>query len=53
VEQLAEELGFDRARLAAQGVVRTVLAGFWMVEDHGHGWEMVLACAEILAGIRG
>lgn len=53
VEQLAEELGFDRARLAAQGVVRTVLAGFWMVEDHGHGWEMVLTCAEILAGIRG
>ena len=49
VDQLAEELGFDRARLRAWGVVRAVLAGFWTLEDHGGVWEGARACAEALS----
>ena len=48
-DQLAEELGFDRARLRAWGVVRMVLVAFWSVEDHGGVWEEARACAEALS----
>lgn len=48
-DQLAEELGFDRARLLGWGLVQAVLAAWWSVEDRGHGWEPWIACAELLA----
>ncbi|MCL5996657.1 MAG: aminoglycoside phosphotransferase family protein [Chloroflexi bacterium] len=53
VDQLAGALDIDRARLAAWSVVRLVLAAFWTWEDHGRGWDDVLACAEILQSIKG
>jgi streptomycin 6-kinase len=49
VDQLAEELGFDRKRLVGWGVAQAVLSAWWMLEDHGHGWEMGIACAEHIA----
>lgn len=49
VDQLAEELGFDRARLLGWGLAQAVLAGWWSFEDHGHGWEGWIACAGVLA----
>jgi streptomycin 6-kinase len=52
VDQLAEELGFDRARLQGWGVAQAVLAAWWALEDHGHGWEPFIACAELLAARR-
>jgi len=52
VDQLAEELGFDRERILGWGVAQAVLSGWWSYEDHGHGWEPVLALAEKLARIR-
>jgi streptomycin 6-kinase len=51
VEQLAEGLGFDRARVVGWGMAQAVLAGWWSFEDHGRGWESWIACAEILAGL--
>lgn len=48
VDQLAEEIATDRERLRAAGVVRAVLASFWMLEDHGAGWERDLVVAEAL-----
>ena len=51
VDQLAEELGFDRARLVGWGLAQAVLAAWWSYEDHGHGWEWGLACAELLAAL--
>lgn len=51
VAQLAEELGFDRARLVGWGVAQAVLAAWWSFEDHGHGWEEWIACAELLAAL--
>lgn len=46
---LAEELGFDRMRLVGWGVAQAVLSAWWMIEDHGYGWEESIACAEYLA----
>ncbi len=51
VDQLAEELGFDRARVRSWGVAQAVLAAWWTVEDHGHVWDAALTCAKLLAEI--
>jgi streptomycin 6-kinase len=52
VDQLAEELGFDRERLISWGLAQAVLSAWWSIEDHGYGWEPAIAVAEALAGIR-
>jgi streptomycin 6-kinase len=52
VRQLAEELGFDRERIAGWGFVQAVLSAWWSIEDHGYGWEGAIACAEILEALR-
>jgi streptomycin 6-kinase len=52
VDQLAVELGFDRERLVGWALAQAVLAAWWSYEDHGHGWEPWIACAEILEGLR-
>jgi streptomycin 6-kinase len=51
IDQLSDELGFDRARLRGWGLAQAVLAAWWTLEDHGHGWEPWIACAEILASL--
>ncbi|MBI3242695.1 MAG: phosphotransferase [Chloroflexi bacterium] len=45
---LAEELGFDRQRILGWGVAQAVLSAWWSIEDHGHGWEEAMVCAELL-----
>jgi streptomycin 6-kinase len=52
VNQLAEELGFDRERLVGWGFAQAVLSGWWSYEDHGHGWESGIALAELFARLR-
>jgi streptomycin 6-kinase len=49
VEQLAEELSLDRARVRGWGIVRAVLAAWWHVEDSGLVWQEALTCAGFLA----
>lgn len=51
VDQLAEELGFDRARVRGWGVAQAVLAAWWSVEDGGRVWGDALTCAALLAEI--
>jgi len=51
VDQLAEELGFEGARLVGWGLAQAVLAAWWSYEDHGHGWESWIACAELFSGL--
>jgi len=51
VDQLSENLGFDRARVRDWAVAQPVLSAWWTVEEHGHGWERAIACAELLASI--
>jgi streptomycin 6-kinase len=51
IDQLAEELGLDRERLLGWGLAHAVLSAWWSVEDHGHGWEEAITCAELLAAL--
>lgn len=48
IAQLADELGFDRQRIAGWGFAQAVLSAWWDLEDHGAGWEPALAVAEML-----
>ena len=51
LDQFAEELTLERQRLLGWGIAQAVLSGWWSYEDHGHGWEPAVACAEILASL--
>jgi streptomycin 6-kinase len=52
IDQLAEELELDRERLRGWGLAHAVLSAWWSVEDHGHGWEEAITCAELLAALQ-
>jgi streptomycin 6-kinase len=51
LDLLAESLDFDRTRLRDWGFAQAVLSAWWSFEDHGHGWEPAIACAELLAAV--
>jgi streptomycin 6-kinase len=51
VEQLAEELGFERSRILDWGFALSVLTGWWSYEDHGRGWEEACARAQLVAAL--
>jgi streptomycin 6-kinase len=51
VDQLAAELGFDRARIVGWGVAQAVLSAWWCLEDGYMGWEYAIGCAELLAAL--
>ena len=48
---LAEHLGFNRDRMLAWSMAQAVLSAWWSYEDHGSGWEPVMAWADILARV--
>jgi len=47
----ANALGLDPARIYGWGTAQAVLSAWWMAEDHGGGWESMIACAELLAAL--
>lgn len=49
VDQLAEELALDRARVRGWGIVRAVLSAWWHVQSSGHVRSEALTCAGLLA----
>jgi streptomycin 6-kinase len=51
VDQLADELGFDRARIRGWGLAQAVLSAWWSIEDAGTGWEFGIAVAELLTSM--
>jgi len=51
VDQLAEELGFERERLLCWGIAQAVLSAWWSYEDHGHGWEQAINSAKLLSAL--
>ena len=51
IDQLAEELDIDRARIRNWGLAQSVLAAWWSIEDFGHVSEEYLACAALLASL--
>jgi len=52
VDQLAEELSLDRARVRGWGLVRAVLSAWWSVGSSDQFREAVMTCAELLAEIK-
>ena len=52
VDQLAEALEIDRARIRGWGLAQAVLSAWWSIEDSGYGWESTIACAELLAAVK-
>ncbi len=51
INQLAEELGFDRARLRDWGLAQAMLSAWWSMEDSGGLSIFSITCAELLAAI--
>jgi len=49
MDQLAAELGFERARIRGWGLAQAVLSVWWGIEDSDEFNDEVLACAELLA----
>ena len=52
LDQLAEELGFERGRVLGWGLAQAVLAAWWSYEDHARGWESWIACGELLSTLQ-
>ncbi len=52
VDQFAAQLGLDRARVRGWGLAQAVLSAWWSMEDHGHGWEPMVALAELLSAVK-
>ncbi len=48
IDLLADELGFDRRRIAGWAAAQAVLSAWWSYEDAGSGWEPAMRCAEVL-----
>ena len=53
IDQLAEELDLDRGRIRNWALAQSVLAAWWSIEDFGSVSEAELACAGLLASIKG
>ncbi len=52
IDQLSEELGFDRVRVRGWGLSQAVLSVWWGIEDNGQLSEEVLTCAKLLSQIK-
>jgi streptomycin 6-kinase len=52
IDQLAEELGLDRARVRDWGISGAVLSAWWTVEDSDQVWDLPVICARLLAEIK-
>ncbi len=51
VNQLAEELGFERERVLGWGLAQAVLSAWWSIEDGGQVWDEAIACAEVFVSV--
>ena len=51
LDVLADELGYDRARLRDWGITHAVLSACWSAEDHGNGWQHAIMTAELLENL--
>ncbi len=52
IDLLAEQLGFDRARIRAWGIAQAVLSACWTIEDNGDDWAYVINIGERLTKIK-
>ncbi|MGH2494524.1 MAG: aminoglycoside phosphotransferase family protein [Ktedonobacteraceae bacterium] len=52
IDQLSEQLGFDRARIRDWALAQAMLSAWWSMEDSGELSIFAITCAELLAAIR-
>lgn len=52
IDQLSEQLGFDRARIRDWAVAQAMLSAWWSMEDSGELPVFSITCAELMAAIR-
>jgi streptomycin 6-kinase len=52
LDQLAEQLGFDRERLRLWSLAQVVLGAWWGYDEHGDDWRTWIWCAELLDGLK-
>jgi streptomycin 6-kinase len=52
IDLLAEQLGFDRARIRDWGVAQAVLSACWTIEENDDGWGYVTDIGERLTRIK-
>jgi streptomycin 6-kinase len=52
IDQLAEALDLDRARIRGWGIYQAVLSAWWNVEDGEQPGEGALACARLLSAVK-
>ncbi|MBV8858469.1 MAG: phosphotransferase [Acidobacteria bacterium] len=52
IAQLADELGFERARVRGWGLAQAMLSAWWSIEDEGCLGEHGYAAAEVLAATK-
>jgi streptomycin 6-kinase len=48
IDQFAEELSLERSRVRDWAMSQAVLSAWWTYEDHGYGWEPMVALAELI-----
>jgi streptomycin 6-kinase len=48
IDFLPDALGLDRQRVAAYAFAQCGLDAWWTLEDHGEGWEPIVAMAAVL-----
>jgi streptomycin 6-kinase len=53
IEIFTAELGLERERLRGWALAQVLLSAWWMIEDHGRGWEEPVALAEALIAADG
>jgi streptomycin 6-kinase len=51
LDNLADELGYDRQRLRDWGIAHAVLSACWTIEDGGNDWPGAIATARTLLSI--
>ena len=56
MDQLTEELGFERERIRGWAIAQAVLSAWWHLEDTGDSesedWEIFLALTQVMASVK-
>jgi hypothetical protein len=48
IDQIADEMGYDKDRIRLWGFSQAILSAIWVLEDHGEVDQLLLTCAEVL-----
>lgn len=49
---LSEQLGMERSRIRGWGIAHAALSACWSLDEHGHGGEDAVYCADVFLSLR-